>query len=284
MKRLLIGLFTTIFSLSSMAAPFAVSNITVTGGTIDGTTVGATTRSTGAFTTLALTTQLSTLNGGTGVSGITNNGVVIGQGGAPIVTATGTTGQMLLGVTGSTPVFGNNPTITGGTIDNAVIGGTTKAAGSFTTVLATGTITPSSIAGIVGTATNDNANAGSFGEFVSAQGLAVSLTSSTTANITSISLTAGDWDVRGNVEFIPAGGTTFTQALSGANTVSATLPAAPSRSLGNYTTAAGQGQTLVVPTTRVSIASTTTVYLTAFASFSGSTLTASGFISARRIR
>jgi hypothetical protein len=33
------------------------------------------------------------------------------------------------------------PTIVGGTIDNAIIGGTTKAAGSFTTVTATTGIT-----------------------------------------------------------------------------------------------------------------------------------------------
>lgn len=47
-------------------------------------------------------------NGGTGATTLTDNGVVIGNGtGAVDVTAAGTTGQVLVGVTGANPVFGN---------------------------------------------------------------------------------------------------------------------------------------------------------------------------------
>jgi hypothetical protein len=51
-----------------------------------------------------------------------------------------------------------------------------------------------------GTATNDSAAAGDVGEYVSsviATGSATSFTTATAKNITSISPTAGDWDVQG---------------------------------------------------------------------------------------
>jgi len=47
----------------------------------------------------------------------------------------GTNGQMLLSAgSAATPTWSNAPTISGGTIDNTVIGGTTPAAGTFTTI------------------------------------------------------------------------------------------------------------------------------------------------------
>lgn len=47
-------------------------------------------------------------NGGTGATTLTDNGVLIGNGtGAVDVTAAGTTGQVLVGVTGGNPTFGN---------------------------------------------------------------------------------------------------------------------------------------------------------------------------------
>jgi len=59
----------------------------------------------------------------------------------------------------------------------------------------TGTITPGQTTGIVGTTTNNNAQAGSVGEYIEsviASGSSVSLTTSVMVNMTSISLTAGD--------------------------------------------------------------------------------------------
>src|ERR1019366_4169569 len=50
---------------------------------------------------------------------------------------------------------------------------------------------------IVGTATNDNATAGNVGEHIQAVASNVVATDATFVNITSISLTAGDWDVTG---------------------------------------------------------------------------------------
>lgn len=52
---------------------------------------------------------LGVANGGTGQSTLTDNGVLIGNGtGAVDVTSAGTTGQVLVGVTGGNPAFGSS--------------------------------------------------------------------------------------------------------------------------------------------------------------------------------
>jgi hypothetical protein len=159
----------------------------------------------------------------------------------------------------------------------------------------TGTITPSQTAGIVGTTTNNNVNAGSVGEVISssvAVGSAVSLTNATGAftgkTITSISLTAGDWDVYGIVGINCAATTNFTAIAGGINTVTDTLNSAYEEearfSYGATGLVPNNVITFTFPTTRVSIASTTTYYLIGYASFSISTATAFGRITARRMR
>jgi hypothetical protein len=160
------------------------------------------------------------------------------------------------------------------------IGGTSAAAGKFTTITATSTISPSTTSGIVGTTLADNANAGSVGEYQSASTAAAGITTAVQANATSISLTAGDWDVQGTVTYTPAG--TMTYAYSGVSTTSATLPAG---NTGSYTATAGGTVLLAVPSpvVRLNLSATTTVYLVAGAAFT-LTCTAAGFIRARRIR
>lgn len=162
--------------------------------------------------------------------------------------------------------------------------------GSFTTVAATSTITPNSVAGVVGTTTNDNAQAGSIGEFVSSTvlvGSAVSLTTNITANVTSISLGAGDWDVSGNVVTHAAGSTVTSFVFSAISTTSATLPTAPGAgayALVYVPSTAGAFVALPTGTTRLSLSGTTTVYLLANSAFNTSTSAAYGFIGARRVR
>ncbi|MDP2325295.1 MAG: hypothetical protein Q8N51_14890, partial [Gammaproteobacteria bacterium] len=70
---------------------------------------------------------------------------------------------------------------------------------------------------IEGTNTNDAAAAGYIGELIGstiASGSAVSLTTATNANVTSISLTAGDWDVWGAITYNHGGSTNVTTHLS----------------------------------------------------------------------
>jgi len=159
----------------------------------------------------------------------------------------------------------------------------------------TGTITPGQTTGIVGTTTNNNAQAGSVGEVISSSVdvvSAVSLTDATGAftgkTITSISLTAGDWDVYGIVGINMAATTKFTAIAGGISTTNDTLNGLYEEETRFSYGAAGLVPANVItftfPTTRVSIASTTTYYLIGYASFSISTATAFGRISARRRR
>lgn len=119
-----------------------------------------------------------------------------------------------------------------------------------------------------------------------AAGSAVALTTNVTANITSISLTAGDWDVTGIVQYTPAATTSITQLTQGASSTSATLGAQGSFSkfvtAANILTAVDPAWNL--PTVRFSLTVTTTVYLVANATFTASTLAGYGTIRANRVR
>ena len=134
---------------------------------------------------------------------------------------------------------------------------------------------------IGGTGTNGNALAGFVGEVISNTASGVSLSGNIAANITSISLTAGDWDVMGSVNYVPATGTTTNYTITSISVNSATHA--------TYITSGGAriastASAYAAPTTRISIASTTTVYLVGTAQFSVSTMTAGGLIYARRRR
>jgi len=152
-----------------------------------------------------------------------------------------------------------------------------------------GSVTPSSTLGIVGTATNDSVNAGGVGEHAFtnvAAGSAIGLVSNTPLNVASVILSAGDWDVYGNILFIPAATTNLTLLQGSTGTVSVTHDAisqfifpAPS---GMVTGATASG--FAVPAQRLSIASSTTVYLVATAKFTVSTMAVYGRVWARRAR
>lgn len=205
-----------------------------------------------------LTTALSVAQGGTGRQTLTAHGVLVGEGTAAInQLAVGTTGQVLVGATGADPAFGS-----------------TVGALTFT-----GAITPSSTAGIVGTTTNDNANAGSVGEYQTNTASGVALTNTVYTNVTTLSLSAGDWDVEGFCAY-GGTGTGITASVCGINTVSATNPGGPN-SVTQFVNSLSQQITWV---TRVSLSATTTVYLGSQANYTGGSVTASGWIRARRVR
>lgn len=144
----------------------------------------------------------------------------------------------------------------------------------------------------VGTNTNDSAAAGVIGEYIFAEGTGsdVSLTTGTIADLKSISLTAGDWDVWAIGIFVPAATTTVTQVKAWINTVSATDPSAPnggaeySRTFTGAGSEVGVSQAIPGLMKRVSLASTTTVYISGKAAFGTSTATMGGAIYARRVR
>lgn len=141
-----------------------------------------------------------------------------------------------------------------------------------------------------GTATNDNAAAGEIGEFISSTvlaGSAVSLTSGAAANITSISLTAGDWDCSGLTVSNPNAATTQSGNYGWISSVSATVPTVPNNGgigAALYAAPAGSGVFVAVPTHRISLASTTTTYLSTLSVFAVNTNSAYGWIGCRRAR
>ena len=141
-----------------------------------------------------------------------------------------------------------------------------------------------------GTTTNDNAAAGMVGEFISAtvlSGAAVAIATATPTNITSISLTPGDWDVSG---FVSAGytGSAMTRLLGWTSATSATLPVFPNNGgAGGHESlngTSGIGLNTLVGVQRFSLASTTTIYLTSYVAFSSGAAAVFGFIRARRMR
>lgn len=139
-----------------------------------------------------------------------------------------------------------------------------------------------------GDTSGGTAPAGNVGEIISSNIISpVTLTTNTAANVTSISLTAGDWDVTGEVWYsIGAGGA--TQIQSGVNSVSATIPTAPaiatSQAMLNATLGAAAAAVQGLRTARVAVAAPTTYYLIALAIFPSGTTTVTGNISARRMR
>jgi hypothetical protein len=146
-------------------------------------------------------------------------------------------------------------------------------------------ITPSPTVGIKGTSGNDNAQAGSIGEYPTPTNLsAVSLTSGTATNVSSASLPGGDYDVECTANFVPAASTTWGNIQVGVSTTSATQPGLGGYQLIQAPLTAGLRQTIKSGAVRIQLASTTTVYCVATTVFGTSTMTADGFMRVRRVR
>lgn len=150
-----------------------------------------------------------------------------------------------------------------------------------------------------GTTTNDAAAAGFVGETFSGslvRSSANALADSVTENVdgaTALALTAGDWDVSASCGFTTST-STVTQLDCAVATTSATMPATDTISVptaGEIRLTDTVAFTLVsaeksypVPTYRVSLSATTTLYLVARAAFSAGSVSAFGSIQARRVR
>lgn len=139
-----------------------------------------------------------------------------------------------------------------------------------------------------GIATNTSASAGDVGEIIEdtrVAGSAVSLTSATAANIASITLTAGDWDVAIFAQFTSAASTVIGQLMTSLSSTSGTLDGTlPDRfiALNASFTPGSTNSSNHLPRTRVSLSATTTFYFVARANFTTSTLSAWGKLVARR--
>jgi hypothetical protein len=243
---------------------------------IQGTPIGTTSGAAGTFTNLTANTTL-VVNGtlsGSGVSTYLASPPGIGATTPSTGAFTTLSASSTVSGTGFSTYLASPP----------AIGSTTASTGKFTTLQTTSAYTPSSTAGIVGTATNDNANAGSWGEYQTATGSSTGLTSGSYVDIVTLSLGAGDWDILGSGSFNPAASTVPAALQIGVNTVANTSPPLGAITLMQLTFTTGAAQIITTPVVRVSLASTTTVRVGAQANFTVSTMNATGFIRARRVR
>lgn len=141
----------------------------------------------------------------------------------------------------------------------------------------------------IGITDGSSAAAGYIGEVVTAS-LAIggqSLTTNTAKTLTSISLTKGDWMISGNVGFTAAASTVPTKligSISTTNDVHATSPNGGAFAQIEATLGTASTNVLTLAPMRVNITTTTTYYLVATATFTVSTLTGHGSVTARRLR
>ncbi len=178
----------------------------------------------------------------------------------------------LSGQTGSgTFVGANTPTLITPNLGNAI---------------SSGIVFSPTTAGVRGTTVADESDVLIVGEFKVSTVLvadAISPADGVPTNLTSLSLSAGDWDISGTVYFATSGAATTW--LGWFNTVSATTPDAVLVS-GRQTSASLTNEIFdfAVSPTRLLVSSGTTIYLSVLVSFSSGTALVGGQIMARRSR
>lgn len=112
-----------------------------------------------------------------------------------------------------------------------------------------------------------------------------SIPTATSANAASVVLPAGDWDVHGRVVFAATGGAAPTSLLAGVSTTSGGFSGAADAGGQQSLTAtfgANSSNALSTSTTRLQLNVSTTVYLVAQANFPSGSMSATGFIGARK--
>ncbi len=122
------------------------------------------------------------------------------------------------------------------------------------------------------------------GEYVEGTGSEINLIAGAITTVHTLSLSAGDWDVEGTVTYTKAANTVVAYTKQGI-----TMPNTAFGAVGAFTATAAAISSAVpssftTPTVRVNISAPTNVFLTTQAGFTTSTLSAIGFISARRVR
>ncbi len=304
----------------SSAGVFTVwDGATMVMGSTTGTKFGtATTQKLGFFNATPVVQQLATADLGTALSTlglravgtaypITTSGAINFTGGLTVATSglTVTDVNMVLSATTGTK-FGTATTQKLAFYNSAPIAqsvattdlGTVlsdlglRASGTAYPITTSGNVTLTGANSIKGTATNDNATAGHIGEEVPAiQSTYTDFTTTATyQNITSITLTAGDWDISAFYTYY-SNAATITAASDAIFVISTTTASASGAVEGRNIAYVPQAALLgtshesgVISNYRVSISGSTTYYLNAQATFTLGNPQFVGGLRARRMR
>jgi hypothetical protein len=142
---------------------------------------------------------------------------------------------------------------------------------------------------LVGVTDGSNAAAGNIGEYLHSfvlAGAAVNILNNTDTQITSLALTAGDWDLYGEIFFQP-NAATITQVTGAIGTSVNSGPTVPNDGADRQQIP-GQSLSSFVSTnalrTRVSITAPATYILTGYVLFTGTSVAGYGALRARRVR
>jgi hypothetical protein len=135
-----------------------------------------------------------------------------------------------------------------------------------------------------GVTNGSDASSGVVGQYLTSTGSSTSLVTATAKTIHSLTLAAGDWDIEGVATYTKAATTVVTYTQQGISTTNNTLGGT-----GTFTATAAAISDVIpsaftTPVVRLNLTGTTTVYLVSRAGFTTSTLTATGFLRARRVR
>lgn len=133
----------------------------------------------------------------------------------------------------------------------------------------------------------ENAAAGAIGEYLENRRLfsaPLSLTDSIGADLASITLTPGDWNVEGSAVFTDGSATTTIRGAIITTTSASFIPDGTESYAGVTTTAPANATSSARTSKRLRVTVNTPIYLSVLASFSAGTISAYGQISARRVR
>lgn len=282
-------------ALAETITPSGLTSIGVGSLSLSGTTItGLTTL---AFSGAALTHHDYTANSGSAVTIDPANGHSQGitlNAATPVITlasapSSGSEQELIVDII-QDGTGGRQPTWSNVTWAAGVPPSINQSAGSTTYISFKGTtrgwIGFTSVQGI-GVSDGSNASTGYIGEFIInsvAAASAVTFTDGTAGDITSITLTAGDWEIEAKVQFTNGAitGTQFSGFIGTASGSSTTgQDTALNTSYAGAPTATSD-TTAAIPRFRVNVTATTTYYLKSKSSFTVGTLKAYGFISARR--
>lgn len=236
---------------------------------------------TGTFTTATLTTPLTIASGGTNSSTTLNsNRFIISSSGKIVEASAVAASKALVSDANGLPTASTTTTTELGYVSGVTSAIQTQINSKLT----------ASAGQYPGTATNDAATAGNIGEYVvSTSSASVSAgTSVQWKDITSISLTAGDWAVTGSAIFETNGATLTGQVQCGISTTSgnsATGLAFGDNRINSTNPGTGGDLVLIIPEWRLSLASNSTAYLKMLWNYSLGTPQVSGYrLSAKRVR